>query len=269
MANTGCKIKCLAFILVMSSASASVQFDAYTIIQCSVQANNADWKAAPAYDYSERDQENGVTKTYDEMMILGSPYEHLVAVNGKALTTDEEEAEQSKLRAVTSQRRLESAGQRALRIAKYDKDRKRDHLLMDELAKAFDFRLLGQQKLGPYDLYVLKATPRADYKPPNMEAQVLTAMQGKLWIDEKTFQWVKVEAQVIHAVSIEGFLARVEPGTRFELEKMPVADGIWLPRHFAMKSRAKVLFLFTHNTQEDETYFDYHKAPTGVRASSR
>ena len=42
---------------------------------------------------------------YEEMMILGSPYEHLVAVNGKSLTTDEEEAEQSKLRDVTSQRR--------------------------------------------------------------------------------------------------------------------------------------------------------------------
>lgn len=50
---------------------------------------------------------------------------------------------------------------------------------------------------------------------------------------------------------------------------MLVADGIWLPRHFAMKSRAKVLFLFTNNTQEDETYFDYHKATTGVRASPR
>ena len=117
-------------------------------------------------------------------MILGSPYEHLLAVNGEPLTTDEEEAEQSKLREVTSQRRLESAGQRAQRIAKYDKDRKRDHLLMDELAKAFDFRLLGQQKLGPYDVYVLKATPRAGYKPPNMEEQALTRMQGKLWIDE-------------------------------------------------------------------------------------
>ena len=184
------------------------------------------------------------SKTYEEMMILGSPYEHLLAVNGEPLTTDEEEAEQSKLREVTSQRRLESAGQRAQRIAKYDKDRKRDHLLMDELAKAFDFRLLGQQKLGPYDVYVLKATPRAGYKPPNMEEQALTRMQGKLWIDENKFQWVKVEAQVIHAVSIEGFLARVEPGTRFELEKMPVADGIWLPSHFAMKSRAKVPLSF-------------------------
>jgi hypothetical protein len=85
-------------------------------------------------------------------------------------------------------------------------------------------------------------------------------MEGKLWIDEKTFQWVKVEARVIRPVSIGGFLAQVEPGTRFELEKMPVAEGIWLPKHFAMKSQAKVLFFFTRKSQADETYYGHHKA---------
>lgn len=46
-----------------------------------------------------------------------------------------------------------------------------------------------------------------------------------------------VEATVIHPVSIEGFLAQVEPGTQFKLEKMPVADGIWLPKHFVSHVR--------------------------------
>jgi hypothetical protein len=261
------KSKYLAFICMLCLARASVQYDVHTIIQRSVDANRADWKAAPAYDYFERDQENGGTKTYEETMILGSPYERLVAANGKPLTSNEQAAEQHKLDEVTAQRRQESSEQRARRVAKYEKDRKRDQLLMNELANAFDFRLLGQQKLGPYEVYVLKATPRAGYEPPNMEAQVLTGMQGKLWIDKNTFQWVKVEAQVIHPVSIEGFLARVEPGTHFELEKMQVTDGVWLPKHFAMKSRAKILFLLTHTTQEDETYFDYHQSSSNGQRS--
>jgi len=61
-------------------------------------------------------------------------------------------------------------------------------------------------------------------------------------------------------VSIEGFLARVEPGTRFQLEKAPVTTDVWLPKHFSMRARAKVLFLFRHNGEENETYFNYHKA---------
>ena len=52
----------------------------------------------------------------------------------------------------------------------------------------------------------------------------------------------------------------MQPGTRFELEKMPVDDGVWLPKHFVMKSNTKILFLFNHRTQEEETYFNYRKA---------
>jgi hypothetical protein len=261
------KIMYLVLLCILSLARTSAQDDVRTIMQHSVDANRADWNAAPTYDYLERDQENGGTRTYQETMILGSPYQRLVAVNGEPLNSAAQAAEQRKLEEVTARRRQESSEQRARRVAKYEKDRKRDQLLMSELVKAFDFKLLGQERLGSYDVYVLKATPRTGYEPPNMEAQILTGMEGKLWIDKNTFQWVKVEARVLHPVTIEGFLARVEPGTHFELEKMQVTDRIWLPKHFAMKSRAKIFFLFNHNTQEDETYFDYHLSPSSEHGS--
>jgi hypothetical protein len=137
---------------------------------------------------------------------------------------------------------------------------------MDQLTKAMDFELIGEQELQSRKVYVLKATPRADYRPPTMEAEALRGMEGKLWIDQATYQWLKVEAQVVHPVSIEGFLACVEPGTRFELEKMPVEDDIWLPSHFSMKSRAQVFFFFTRKSEEEETYYGYHKDSTSQTA---
>lgn len=244
------------------AASACAQRDVPTIIKRSVEANNADWQAAPQYDHFERDQQpDGGTKTYEVMMILGSDYARLVAINGKPLAPEEQAQQQQQLEQVIAQRQSESKPQRAQRIAKYEKGRKQDHLLMEQLTVAFDFKLLGEQKLSPFEVYVLQATPRAGYQPPNTETKVLTGMQGQLWIDKQTYQWVKVEAEVMHPVSIAGFLAQVQPGTRFELEKMPVAEGIWLPKHFSMKARAKILFFFSHNTQDDETYFDYRKAP--------
>ena len=85
-------------------------------------------------------------------------------------------------------------------------------------------------------------------------------MQGRLWIDQKTYQWVKVEARVVRPVSIDGFLAKVEPGTHVELEKKPVSDGIWLPAHFSMESSARILSIIRHKRQEDDTYFGYTKA---------
>jgi hypothetical protein len=131
---------------------------------------------------------------------------------------------------------------------------------MDQLTSAFTFKTLGQQHIRGHMTWLLAATPKPGYKPPDEQTKVLTGMQGKLWVDQATFQWVKIEAFVIHPVSIEGFLARVEPGTEFQLEKGPVSRGVWLPSHFSVRSKAEVLQFIGHRTQDDETYFYYQKA---------
>jgi hypothetical protein len=134
---------------------------------------------------------------------------------------------------------------------------------MEELTKAFSFTLIGEARIDGRGVYVLDALPRKGYKPLNRDAAVLTGMNGKLWIDQRTFQWVKVQAHVVHPVSIGGFAARVVPGTEFKLEKMPVTAEVWQPKHFSMKAHAKILFLFSHRQQEDDTFFNY--VPTNRR----
>ncbi len=231
------------------------------IIKNSVAANARDFKAGSDYNNKERDRTPEGSKTYQSYMIEGSPYEELIALNDQPLSAAQKAEEQRKLQQVRQKRRSESASDRQQRIAKYEKERTRDNAMIQQLTEAFEFKLLGQHKLRGFTVYVLKATPKPGYRPPNMETQVLTGMQGELWIDTKTFQWVRVTAQVIHPVSIEGFLARVEPGTRFELEKAPIGDGnIWQPSHFSMRSNARILGVFNKNSQEDDTYWDYQRA---------
>ncbi len=228
-----------------------------TIIQRSVAANQADWKVAPKYSWTEEDRTDEGDRTYAVTMIDGSPWRRLIKVSGVPLPPEDRRREQQKLEAVTRKRNRESPAARQERIARYEKDRQSDNLLMDQITKGFDFSLTGSQTIGSRNVYVLRATPRKGYAPPNKEARVLTGMEGQLWIDKQTFQWVKVTARVIHPVSIIGFLARVEPGTQFELEKAPVAQGIWLPKHFSMKSSSRILSIFGHHTRDDETYSDY------------
>jgi hypothetical protein len=255
-------------VVLFCSIAGSAGDNVATIIQRSVQANNRDWDAAPQFDYSERDQGPEGTKTYAVTMLYGSPYRRLIAVNGKRLSADKEAEEQKKFEKVLSERRDESPENKAARIAKYEAERKRDHTMLDQLTAAFEFTLLGEQNLKGKRVYVLRATPRKDYRPPNRDSQVLPGMEGRLWIDKATFQWVRVEAHVTHPVRIEGFLAEVEPGTQFELEKIPVSQDIWLASHFAMKSDAKVMLVFRHRSQEDDSFFDYHQ-PTGPTQERR
>ncbi len=237
------------------------QLSVEKIVANSVIANKKDFEAAIYYNWKERDRTPKGTKTSEVLMIDGSPYYRLIAVNGKPLSAAAEAQEKKKQQQAVSERAAESADQRRKRIAKFEQDRHRDAEMMAQLTKAFTFTLVGQQKLRGFDVWALNATPCKDYQPPNMETEVLPGMRGQLWIDRKTFQWVKVVAEVVHPVSIGGFLAKVEPGTRFELEKMPVPGGVWMASHFAMKSDAKVLHFFSHASQDDETYFDYQRIP--------
>jgi len=200
-------------------------------------------------------------KAYQVTILFGSPYRKLIRVNGKALSSAEQKEQEEKFQNAVRQRRTESASARAHRIAEYEKDRSRDHVLMEQLTRAFDFRVTGQTQVAGRNVYVLSATPRRGYQPPNTEAKVLKGMRGTLWVHQETSQWVKVQAQVISPVTIEGFLATVEPGTMFELEKTPVSDGVWLPKHFSVRSHARVLGLFHHQTYEDDTWSEYHKTP--------
>ena len=236
------------------------QANVETIIQRSVQANQRDWDADPQFDFTERDQEKGGSKTYEVTMLFGSPYQRLVAVNGRPVGSSKKAEEQKKFEEAVKERRSETPEKRSARIAKFEADRKRDHTMLEQLTKAFDFRLLGNQNLKGHRVYVLEAKPRKDYHPPNRDSQVLPGMEGKLWIDRDSFQWVRVEAHVMHPVRIEGIVAEVEPGTQFELEKTPVSGDVWLSQHYAMRSNARVLFLVPHRTQEDVTYSNYHKS---------
>lgn len=249
------------FVLLLAAGCSPMvwakQPDVQTIIQKSVEANQRDYKAAPYFNNQERDRDSKGTKTYQITMIEGTPYQRLTAVNGKSLSPSQAAQEMEKQKQVAAQRKAESPQQRQQRIEKYERDRRRDNEMMSQLTQAFVFKMVGVHKARGFNVWALKATPKPGYNPPSMDAKVLLGMQGELWIDQRSFQWVRVMAEVIRPVSIEGFLAQVEPGTRFELENVPVGNGVWQASHFAEKASAKVLFMFNHNSQQESWYYDY------------
>ena len=157
-------------------------------------------------------------------MLAGSPYYELIAINGEPLSAAERAKEEAKFRQESAKRRRESKEARDDRIAKYRDERQHEHLLMNEMARAFNFRLEGEAMIDGHKAYVLQATPKPGYRPINEKARVLTGMKGTLWIDSAQYHWVKVEAEVIHPVNFGLFIAKVRMGTRFELEQAPVRN---------------------------------------------
>jgi hypothetical protein len=235
------------------------QLDADEIVKRSIELSQKDWQRTPDYDYFERQQDGSNSKTYEVRMMLGSRYRRLVAVNDKPLSQENQAREQRQQQNTLADRERETPQQREERVAQYRKEVNRQQPFLEQIPKAFRFTLEGKQVVGSREVFVLRAHPRPDYRPPNSRAKALTAMEGTLWVDAKDLRWVRVEAEVKRPVSIEGFFARVQPGTRFLLEQQPTSDGVWLPSRFSLRTRAKLMMLIPRNAQEDSSYYGYKR----------
>jgi hypothetical protein len=251
-----------------SSGSPDVQ----ELIRRSVNAIESDWKQAPNYTFVERDVESKkdgapTVKTYQVLMIEGSPYNRLIAVNDRPLDQAEQAGEQRKLEIETARREHESTRDRNKRTAKYVKERTQNSAMIRAMADAFDFKLTGEEAVNGHDCWVLSASTKPGYQPPSRETKVLTGMQGQLWIDKVQHQWVKVKAEVIKPVSFYGFFAKVGPGTNFVLEQEPIGNGIWLPKKFSMRVKASALGIINENSTDDESYAEYKPVVKGATAA--
>src|SRR5580700_4249007 len=103
------------------------QPSANTIVQRSVQSLKSDWQTEPKYDFLEHDAKNHESTTWRVMMILGSPYKRMEAVNGMPLSPEDQKEEQRKLNTAIARRCSESKLQTGKRIENYNKGRERDH----------------------------------------------------------------------------------------------------------------------------------------------
>jgi hypothetical protein len=171
--------------------------------------------------------------------------------------------ERQKLAVEFACRSRETERERRRRAERYQKERNQTGILLLEFVKAFNFDFVGEETVDGHGTCVLDAKPRRDYRPPNREAKVLTGMRGRLWIENQHFHWVRAETEVLKPVSIIGFLAKVLPGTRMDLEMAPVNDSVWLVSRFAVTVKSAVLWKVSEQVSES-TYSDYQPASAAL-----
>jgi hypothetical protein len=253
--------------------------DARSLIKRSVVVNDSDWSAQTRYSHQERDvnqklKADGTVSSTNEktsrvFMIDGSPYNELIAVQGEPLSPAQKRQESAKLKTEIKKRNSESPSDRAERMQNYTKERSEERLLLHEMIAAFNFSHVGEEKVNGVDCYVLDATPNPNYRPSVQKARVLTGMKGKLWIAKDTYHWVRVHASVFQPVEFGFFLAKVRPGTQFELDQSPVDKSTWMPSHFSQSVDARVLGIYGIRTKVDEYYSDYQlsKANSTLRSA--
>jgi hypothetical protein len=249
--------------------------DAREIVRRSLEANEQNWKIARNYTFLQRTEERRMdgtgqtkskeVKTYDITLLQGSPYVRLVARDDRPLPPAEDKKEQDKLNKSIAERMKETPAQRERRISDYDKRRARQQEAMREIGDAFEFRVTQQDRVEGRDVWVLQATPRPGYQPRSSEAKVLPHVRGNLWIDQKSYHWTKLEAEVITPVSWGLFLVRLDSGARIYFDETLVNDEVWLPQHIWVAASARLGLFKKLRVEEDTTYTKYRRFQTDSR----
>ena len=248
------------------------RIDVEDLVSRAGRTRQSDWAAAPAFSFIQRDltvSKGTITrKTHRVFNISGSDYYMPIAVNDVPLPAAQEEMELRRLKEEVDRRTNETSKEAQHRAEQYYRAREQNGILLLEFTKALDFTLVGEEMINGHATYVLDATPRPSYQPPNRTARILTGMHGRLWIEKESFHWVKGDAEVLKPISIFGFFARVLPGTQLKLEMVPVNESVWLVSRFAVDMKVST-FWRKSTKSTDSTFSDYQPAPAALAQALR
>ncbi len=263
----------LSVVVVAQSAqgptSPNETVDPKEVIRKALDVDTRNFALARNYTYEEKRETRTLdkhgspkhqeTETYDLTILYDEPYSRLIQKNEKPLSEKDEKKEKEKLDKFIAKHQNESEREKQKRLAKQEKDRREERAFAADIINAYDFRLAGQEQIDGRDIYVIEANPRKDFHPTQPHADVLPKLRGKLWIDQKDYDWVKIEAENIDTISWGLFLARIHKGSHFVFEQTRVNDEIWLPKRVSVNASARFALLLNGVFDFESTYSKYKK----------
>src|SRR5262249_43122493 len=204
-------------------------------------------------------------KTFDINFYFGELYSRLVQVGDKPLSDKEQKKEDEKLEKFLSKRRRESEEDRAKRAEKEKKEREEGRAFVRNVINAYDFRLLGDDQVSEKETWVIEATPRKDFKPTQPHADILKKIKGRMWIEKKDYNWVKVEAESFDTISFGLFLFRIHPGSRFVLETQYINQELWAMKRLYINGSARIALLKNEAIEQEDEFSNFKKFSTSVK----
>jgi hypothetical protein len=198
-------------------------------------------------------------KTFDISFYYGEEYSRLIMVDDKPLDDKQKKKEDEKLEKFLAKYRNESEEDRQKRRDKERKDRQESRAYRLDVANAYDFRIVGEEELEGVNTWVIEATPRKDFKPTQPHADMLKKIKGKMWIDKKEYNWIRVEAEATDTISFGLFLFRIHPGSRFNFQQLHLNNEVWLLRHLYLNGGARIALLKNEAIEQEDTFSNYKK----------
>ncbi len=109
---------------------------------------------------------------------------------------------------------------------------------------------------------VLDYAPNPKWSPPNTTAEGLTGLRGRMWIDPRTHQLIRMEGTIFQGVNFGwGMLAHVYPGGSLTLTQVNIAGDRWMFSSFMEHIRVRALMVKAMNVDTDIETSDVQVLP--------
>jgi hypothetical protein len=183
----------------------------------------------------------------------------LIMKDGKPLTAEQDQGERQRLNDM-----IASPSAYLRHVRNSESDRKMADKLVPLMPDAMIYTYTPGQpqsgKNGSAREVVLDYKPNPKFNPPSTEAQALTGLEGRVWIDTRSHSLVRMEGTISRGVNFGwGMLAHIYPGGSLELDQTSVGDNRWIFTYFSMKLSVRALMLKTVNVHTESTGSDFQK----------
>jgi hypothetical protein len=167
----------------------------------------------------------------------------LILKDGKPLTPEQDRAERERLIAM-----IASPSDYAKHVRNGDSEKKMADMLVPLMPDAMiNTYTPGQPQSGRNGgalEIVLDYKPNPKWVPPNTEAQALTGLEGRVWIDAKSRYVVRMEGTISRGVNFGwGMLAHIYPGGKVEMNQINVGGNRWIFTDFSMQLTVRALMV--------------------------
>jgi hypothetical protein len=129
-----------------------------------------------------------------------------------------------------------------------------------EFPEALVFQPLPGEVVDERPALVFAFSPRPGYSPRTMQGNVYRKVRGRIWIDREEGQFIRMEGEVFDDVSVGGFLAKIEKGTRFDFRQARLGAGQWFLAKQVVRVDARVLLVKSVHRQVESEYSGWRRA---------
>jgi hypothetical protein len=190
----------------------------------------------------------------------GGEYRRLVARRGQPLTAKDEEKEE---------RKFQEYLEKQLELSPAELEKKQENLKkrlgrfdsrIKESLEVFQFTPLPDEELSGRRVRVFDLSPRPGYEPHSRATDLLSRVEGTIWIDPEHNQIAKLYLRFREDMKfIGGLFGRISKGTEAVAELSHVEDELWLLHHVQVRLLGRFYFVKRYNRRLDFTYSDYRK----------